>query len=371
VRLATHRNLCAALLLLWGALGAVADADLSALMKLSNVAILPFANLAETPDATVPVMMRVRSELTRKTVALADSNSVAGALRKYRVRNTSELDLAETQSVALESSSRYLLTGSIDRYATGDSTAEVALSARLLDVGAGTIVWANSVALHKDPRVNFLGLGSHRVDWLAKDAVHELFESFRLQFPLRMKMVQAIRQKGKTPPELPCRKVLLVTFGNESDTHFAGNILANELLSAMLRRGFTLVDPGRVRETMLDSRELMQGEISTDLLKKCRDELGADFVLTGTVSRFESVRDASFDDPAVAFEARLVDTQRGDLVWAKTYTRDGRDAAWMFDIGFVHGLAVLSEHLSRHVADDLPVRRARMTHTTPVQEQNP
>ncbi|HEY3296457.1 MAG TPA: GNA1162 family protein [bacterium] len=360
-------RLLAALSLLWLAACAAAQTDSSAQKPPQSVAILPPANLAEAADAAPRMVARMRQVLQQKKVELADSAVVAEVLRKHRVRNAAELELAEAQLVAAESPVRYLLLSSLDRYSETDSSAEVALSARLLDVPTATVVWANTVALHRDPRTNFLGIGSHRAEGLADAAVKDLLKPFRLTQNSKRKQVQALKPRSKGQPETPCRRVALVTFGNETETHFAGNILVNELLAAMLKRGFTMVDPGRVREVMLNSQELMQGEISSSLLKKCREDLGADFVLTGTVSHFEAIRGQTFDEPIVAFEARLIDTQRSEPVWAKSYSRDGKDSAWMFNLGYVHGLTVLSERMSRRLASDLPVRRARVNLS--VQEQ--
>jgi len=366
------KRLIVVICLVWSAADGLCDADLSTVARSSRVAVLPFADLAEATDAVPRVMARVRSELTGKAVELADSNVIEDALRKHRIRDTAELDLAESQAVALESSSRYLLMGSIDRCDEGDSSAEVAFSARLLDVSSACIVWANSVAIERDPRTNFLGLGSHRMDGLVKDAVRKLFRDFRTDPPPRMNVVQALKLDGRATPEIPCRRIMLVTFGNESETHFAGNIIANELLSALTKRGFVVIDPGRVREMMLTAKELMQGEISPDLLKKCGAELGADLLLTGTVSRFVSVRGQLYDEPAVSFEARLLDVKRGEPVWAKSYSREGKNSSWIFSWGYVHGLTQLSERMSRRLADDLPVRRGREMATTAItQELNP
>jgi TolB-like protein len=360
------------LILLSPAYGAFAQADSARVAMSHKVAVLPFANLAEAADIAPQIAGDIRLELKRKLVEVADSAVVAEVLRQHRIRNTFELDLGEVEAVAQACSARYLLFGSIDHYEQADSSAEVAFSARLLDVSTESIVWANSAALQLDPRSNLLGIGSHRADRLAQRVLRKLFSSFRYSPLPKMKVVQAVRMAGKTPPEKPCRKIMLVTFGNETETHFAGNVLANQLLTSLSKRGFALVDPGRVRETMLSAKDLMQGEISRDLLKKCCEELGADFVLTGTVSRFETVRMQSTEAPAVAFETRLIDAQKGEIVWAKAYTREGKDSAWIFNLGCVHGLTVLSEKMSQRVAKDIPVRRARVASvSSPVEKNNP
>ena len=145
--------------------------------------------------------------------------------------------------------------------------------------------------------------------------------------PLPARRVQAIHAPHHRADVRACRRIAVVIMGNESATRFAGHIVTNQLLAALHRAGFTIVDPGRVRELMLDARELTQGEMSAALLARCRDELGADFLLTGSVSDYSSSRLAGFDAPSAAFEARLIDTARGDLIWARSYAREGKDSA--------------------------------------------
>ena len=330
-----------------------------------RVALLPFSNLSENPHATTVVMTFVRHDLAARSIDLADSATVAEILRKHRVRNTTELSAESVDTVAAETSVRYLLLGSIDRYTETDSTGEVALSARLLDVATSTIVWAETAVEYGDPRVDVLGLGAHHALTLARRASEHVLKNFRFEAPSHAKVVQAIRVRGDSEPVRPCRRIMVVTFGNESDTHFAGNIVADEALVLLLRRGFSPVDPGRVREMMLRSGDLMQGEISRELLIKCGRDLGADFVLTGTVSRFESQHGQSFEEPAAAFEARLIDTKKGEVVWAKTYSREGKDSSWIFGVGYVHGLADLSQRMCRRFVRDLPVITGRGTSPQP------
>lgn len=358
--------------LLYVTANASAQGNPDLLSQSSRVALLPFATLMEDPEIAPQVMAKVRKQLQANAVDLADSGAVADVLRKYRIRNTTDLSLGEAQSVAAETDARYLILGSVDRYDETDSTAEVAFSARLLDVPSSRIVWANSAVVHGDPRTHVFGMGAHHAETLAMRAIRELFKGFRHDVPPKQKMVQAIRMRGGNPVERPCRKIVIVTFGNESATHFAGNIVANELFSALFKRGFTLIDPGRVREIMLDSKKLMQGEISSQLMARCNQDLGADFVLTGTVSRFESVRGPQFEEPTVAFEARLIDVTKGEVVWAKTYSREGKDSSWIFNLGYVHGLTIMSQRLTHRLAWDLPVRRARLaTPANLAEERNP
>jgi TolB-like protein len=354
-------------MLLWiaGLLGGSALAqqvDLhEALIRSSRVGVLPFANLSGVTSASGDVLSLVRIELTRKAADVADSATTAASLRKLRIRNASELSVDEARSLARDLDVRYLLIGSVERYQQLDSAAEVAVSARLLDVATGNIVWVSAATLKQNPSTRLLGLGSKgNVSRLARSAVNSLLKDFRYSRKPGSRVVTDLRLKRKKSEPLPCRKIALVTFGNETATNFAGNMVADQLYAALFRRGFELVDPGRVREVMVAGQDLMQGEISDTLLQKLRDDLGVDFVLTGTVSRFETNRSEFADAPVVAFEARLIDTATANLVWAKTVSREGADSAWILGIGYCHSLLELSNRLARVFAADIPVTRRKI-----------
>jgi TolB-like protein len=322
-----------------------------------RVALIPPANLSGTPTAAPIVTPALRHALAAR-VALADSDSVSAILREYRIRNTSELSGADVEHLARDLHARYLFVGGIDQYLPGDSSAEVALSARLIDAVSGELVWLNHAAVHSDQRTRLLMLGdAPQPSGLIHRAVRELCRGFRVP-PSAGNGIRAIHTPGHRADIHPCRRVAVLIMGNESDTRFAGYIITNQLLTTLHRAGFAVIDPGRVRELMLDARELTQGEMSAALLARCRNELGADFLLTGSVSDFTSTRSSAFDQPSVAFEARLIDTARGDLVWARSYARTGRDSATLFNLGYVHGLTELSFSMARQVAHDLRHLRA-------------
>ncbi len=353
--------LCAALC---GTLGAQTLPD-SVALSATRLVLLPPANLSGTAAAAQIVTAALRQTLARR-VELVDSGAVADVLRAHRIRSTSELSGAEVATLARELQTRYLFVGSIDRYQSQDSSAEVALSARLIDATTGEVVWLSHANAQADRRTRVLMLGKNATPaGLTPHVTARLCRHFRLNPSRQTRHVRAIHAPRHRADIRVCRRVAVVIMGNESATRFAGHIVTNQLLAELQRAGFSAVDPGRVRELMLNAQELTQGEIAAGLLTRCRDELGADFLLTGSVSDYASSRDAGFDAPRAAFEVRLIDTTRGDLIWAKNYARTGEDSAWLFNFGYVHGLTGLSHRMAREAAHDLRHLRARTTNPAP------
>jgi len=331
-------------------------------VKEPRLAVLPFANLTDYPEVTPEVMAQIRAELQDLSIELADSNSTADILRKYRIRNTDELTARQVQLLSEELVVGYLLVGTIDRYWQSETSAEVALSARLLYAPSVSIEWSSSATAHTDDYFTPLSIGRvEHAEHLTRRAINKLFTDFRKHHSQRKRSVLSIQTRSKSPPSNPpCRRILLLPFANDTETRFAGHIFSNQVLSALYRFGFEIIDPGRVREVMLAKREFLRGEISSTLLAEFQSELGADFILTGTVSRFKTtLSPQSLDEPTVAFEARLVDTQHGGVVWAESFAREGKDSAWLFHIGSVHGLGALSNIMARKLAKAIPVVRSR------------
>lgn len=363
-RLALALALCG--LLLTGAV-AWSQPDLyHVLVRSSRVAVLPPANLSGDADASLPVLQALRAEMQRQGAEVAADDDLRVVLRDYRIRNTAEVSLENVRTIADALSVRYFLLGSIDRYSAADSAAEFAVSARILDAVSGTVVWANSVQRHRDPRARIFGLGrtAQPAD-LITGGVRKLLHGVRYSADPQQLRVTALQLAGKTQAATPCRTLAVVTLGNETQTRFAGHVLANQLTAALLHRGFDVVDPGRVRALMLDTGQLVQGEAPRELLNEIAADLGADYVLTGTVSRFQSLRSQNLDNPEVSLEVRLIDLTKGTVVWAASYDREGDDSALVFGIGHVHGLTQMSARLARRIALDLPAVRTRSTSPQP------
>jgi hypothetical protein len=191
--------------------------------------------------------------------------------------------------------------------------------------------------------------------------VKSLFKDFRYERSNKSKLVQAVKlREGKSSYSLPCQSLLVLPFNNETDVHHAGNIVSQRVLAALFHEGFTIADPGRVREAMLQDGDLTPGKATDSLLAICREQTNTDLVLTGTVSQMSAGADVNIEAvPEVAVEVRLIDVHTTDVIWAKTFYASGNDGALLFGTGTMHGVGTVIDHLSAKLADSIPVRKAR------------
>ena len=339
-----------------------AQPDSSAGVASTRVAILPFVNYAEDPAALPVVMNLVRAELSRRSAELVTADAVAEVLRDYRIRNTNELSIEQLSKISVDLAAGYVLVGSLDRFVESDAGAEVALTARLISVPSMSVEWMATSATHTDDGIRPLGLGTAQTaSHIARHSVKDLFKSFRYERDQDVRLIQAVRlQEGKSAFSVPCHTILVLPFSNESDVHFAGNIISQRILSTLFREGFTFVDPGTVREAMLHEGDLTPGKATDSLLAIFRERTGADLVLTGTVSQLDVGTQVSLDIvPGAAVEARLIDARSGEVVWAKTFSSSGNDGALFFGTGTMHGAAAVMDHLASRLVNSIPVRKAR------------
>jgi TolB-like protein len=326
-------------------------------VRASRVALLPFVNWAEAPGITTEVMVRVRAELIARSVDLADSAQVAAVLRKHRIRNTAELTVEQIQKLSSELDVSYLLVGTIDYVARGDSTFEIALSARLLYLPTIEIVWSSCASAHSDDTRWPLAIGrTTKTAVLMQRAVARLFHAFRYAPAARIPHVTALALDERSARTvLPCRTMLVLPFANETTTKAAGFMVANLFVSELLHEGYTIVEPGRVKDLFLSTGNLPNGEIPLDLLTKCRADLAVDFVLTGSVYRCAvSPAPDGMDDPSLAVDVRIIDTRDGVIRWAKSRERAGSDALSLFGFGTAPGMGSLSRSVVRRLTQAIP-----------------
>jgi TolB-like protein len=326
-------------------------------VRASRVALLPFVNWAEVPGVTADVMGHVRAELAARNVELADSAQVAAVLRKHRIRNTAELTVEQIQKLSGELDVGYLLIGTIDYVARGENTFEIVVSARLLYLPTIQIVWSSSASAHSDDSRGPLAIG-HTADTptLIHKAAARLFRSFRYAPATRVPRVTALTfDERDGPAVLPCRTVLVLPFANETTTKAAGFMVANLFVSELLREGYNVVEPGRVKDLFLSTGNLPNGEMTMDLLTKCRTDLDVDFILTGSVHRCTTSPTADdFEDPSLAVDVHLVNTRDGLVCWAKSRERAGSDALSLFGFGVNPSMGALSRSVVHHLTQAIP-----------------
>jgi len=252
----------------------------------------------------------------------------------------------------------------LDRYLQGEDGAETALVARLIYVPTGTIEWIGAAERHTRNGVHPLDLGREpAAEQLVKHTLRDLFDDFRYLRPDDQSRVESVRLlRGNLAFRQPCERIVVLPFGNESELHHAGGIVANQILSALDHAGYRVIEPGKTREAMLATGDVSSGRATAELLQYFRENLNVGLVLTGTVSEFQCGSPLSIEQiPSVAVEARLIDVLSGQVVWAKSFRSDGNDSGFLFGTGISYSAADVAGRVAARLIKAIPAYRSRRT----------
>jgi hypothetical protein len=151
------------------------------------------------------------------------------------------------------------------------------------------------------------------------------------------------------------RTLLVLPFVNFVGRRGAGEILATEFARQFLARPqFRLIEPGVVRQKLLEERVVMENGVSLDQARLVAHALQGDLVLAGYVFAFD---DAS-GTPQANVTVMLIERRSGRVVWESTSYNGGDDGISIFALNRVRTATELACRMTSGVVDQL-VRRAR------------
>lgn len=147
--------------------------------------------------------------------------------------------------------------------------------------------------------------------------------------------------------------ISVLPFFNESGRDNAGEVVMLHFLQRLVQMGaFTVIEPGVVRQKLLQMRVIMYEGISaaeTDVLSRSLD---ADLVLTGRVSDYQE-QSGNWGVPKVNLSATLIERESKRIIWAVRSRRTGDDDVLFFDFGKVHTANRLTSEMALVVRDIL------------------
>jgi polysaccharide biosynthesis protein PelC len=150
------------------------------------------------------------------------------------------------------------------------------------------------------------------------------------------------------------KSIALIPFDNISGHPDAGRKIENLLLIELARKQtFILADMGEVEKSLRELRIRNSSEIDLSKLKKLGEQLKIQAVIIGSVDEYELRQDKSGMIPVVALNARMLDVQTGDIVWAINNSHDGNDWEKMFGFGKIISLNQLAQITISEIVDNL------------------
>ena len=129
--------------------------------------------------------------------------------------------------------------------------------------------------------------------------------------------------------------IAVVPFHNQSSRINAGEMVALHFIQQLREASdFQVVEPGEVREKLLDLRIIMEDGISLSHAEDLFRRLDADLILTGRVMDYQDAPGSGLK-PVVDFSVLVIERERGLIVWESRSRNRGDDGVFLFDWGLV------------------------------------
>lgn len=354
---------CVALLLLLNLTGCASgrQGSLPRADRQDAIAFLPLQNLTGELAPIREIGETLQRQMTARGVRLLEDSQLRQVMQRHRMRYTGGLSKEMGRAFFQEANVAAVMLTSLDEY-DEIYPPRISLTARLVSTGENQrILWMESVTLAGDEQPGILGMKlvtDPRV-MLAR-ATAALADSFarngtatqhagpsKRRFPPR----SVYRASQSTFEAGTAQRVAVLSFANQSTRKEAGELVALQLIRQLSRTtAVSVVEPGLVREALLETRTIQQGGLSLAQIDLLRAFLDVDLVLIGTVIEYQDASGTP-GGPVVAFSVQAVDTEARQVVWSSRSRRFGDEKVVFFDAGRVHTAQGLSSGLAGAVID--------------------
>jgi hypothetical protein len=336
------------------------------------IALLPLENLSGSPAPLEEIGGLLRGQLEERAVALLPAGELEAFMERHRVRYVGGLARETNRALVEETAARATLVTALTHYEASPPP-KVALISRLVAAGEEPLIeWMEVVQLAGDQRPGLLG--TRRVDDLVvlrERALARLADSLARRLGSGRPEVARGGGRGRFKPRTAYRspagpgaagprlRVAVLPFAHAGPGGpEAGGIVALHVLHRLIRRGdLDLVEPGVLRDVLLEGRVIQEGGLSLAQADLLRALLEVDLLVTGAVMDYlDPVGPEGV--PVVAFSMRAIDTATRQVVFSSISHNRGDDGVFFFDLGRVHTAHALASEMAHAVAASLVPRSA-------------
>ncbi len=329
-----------------------------------SIAILPVVNFSNTPALLNLIDQQWHQRLKKRGLNVLDTDLVESVITRNRIRYTGGLDPDTARIFRTQADAGAVLVTILELY-SDTLPPKIALNARLVSTSRQPkILWIDSIGMAGDDAPGLLDLGlvedparllANALDYLADSLARHLSQDHRpggRQGARREFRPQMSFRSLELVPDQTYR-VAVVPFFNLSERKRAGDFMALLFAGALSRyHNLTVIEPGAVRQQLLDLRIIMPNGISLANADLVFHRLNADLILNGEVLDYQDYRGAS-GSPKVDFSAQLIERNSREVVWtAKSYKR-GDDGVYFFGRGKAHTANELARQMVALAVEDL------------------
>jgi hypothetical protein len=320
----------------------------------SQIAVMPVENLTGMPVAVQAVRRSLVQDLKRKGLNILGEEVLEKFLERHRIRYTGGMNRELGEALREETGTNAVLFPTLEL--SDDAVPpKIALIARLISTHrSADILWMDSTGMAGNDAPGFLLLGLINDPVLLWEKAKEQVTTSLLTY-LSGKTAQDSRTverrflpksfHGVLPKAAAGKETLSIAvlpFRNESTRRNAGEIMALHFIRDLSKTGnIDAVEPGEVRQVLLQSRTIMEGGLSLPQADLLHAALGVDLVLTGIVMEYQD-NIGGVGKPKAEFSARVFDMKTRQIVWSSASYNEGDDGVYFFNLGKVntaHGMA--------------------------------
>ncbi len=311
------------------------------------VAVLPLTNLSSTPAPLEEIRQQLGNSFKQQGLDILPAETLESFIVKHRIRYVGGIDEITARDFRYETGADAVLITSVELY-SDIPPPKIALTSRLVSTGNNPkILWMDGVGLAGDDSVGILQLSLiEDPRKLLNKAVRYLSISLTQYLAGESYSTDSQRDILKFWPKVFYRSPILepdrtynvavVPFFNLSERRFAGEIIALNFVEQMTtQKNFSVIEPGIVRQLLLQMRIIMDDGISLDGADILFSRLGVDLVLGGKVFDYQDYQGAA-GKPKVGFSTLLIEKKSREVVWSSDSYNEGDHGVFFFDWGKIN-----------------------------------
>lgn len=313
--------------------------DAGAVRSDMRVALLPFDNFSNNPNALPATMPEIQRMLEENGMEVLNWESMVDFMCRLRIRSTSVLSEEIIKKIGDHFSLKRIIIGAVTSF-SGEDNPRFGVLARLINTDDGAIIWADHASATGEDFTGLLGLGTVKtIDKLVPRVSRKLFETFQTSPPARD--IESTY------------KVAVMPFQNKSDIRGSGMIATNLFLVELFKNGmFVPFEYGFVRESIVTNRILFRGELDYANINAFAETLGTDLIVVGSVDRYIEGSGTKVV-PEVALSARLLDALSNRIVWYNSEELNGRSHISLFDWGELRSADLVAYRLVKDLVENI------------------
>jgi len=294
-------------------------------------------------------------------ISVLDDDSLQRFMMRHRIRYTGGIDGVSALALKTEENIDAVLISSVALYDEGFPP-KVSVIARLVSTGEKpAIIWMDSASVSGDDSRGFLGIGLiNDPAELREKVVGSLVRSLAMR--LSGEKAEAKPVKKRYSPKIFYRSesfspgnrysVAVAPFFNLSDRKYGGDIIVLHFIEDLVRDGFDVVEPGVMRQKLLNLRIIMDEGISLTDADLISLGLKADLVLAGKVIDYEDYAGLA-GAPKVDFSVLIIEKMTKKILWASKSYNQGDDGVFFFDRGYVSTAGKLTAYMTSAIVEKM------------------